>query len=232
MEKAVVNLKVDEIYSRVVRASDSQCRSRNCPGFDPSILRHSGSEGGRWSTVEYRTSKEKNPIQKSSKNASKPVKSTHLRLILGESPDFSSKVWTFIFNCGFVQGPAAVTRTPGAEPSWETGLQVKQTLRKHFCLYIISTGSKKKTNIVFANERYCSQRTCIPRVPQCLSRPNWDLPPTPSPASDSVSPPEPKRGTHSPADEGVGSPNSDDWRKSQALSLLCGTAQCSIAQGA
>jgi hypothetical protein len=27
---------------RVVRASDSQCRSRNCPGFDPSILRHSG----------------------------------------------------------------------------------------------------------------------------------------------------------------------------------------------
>jgi hypothetical protein len=30
--------------SRVVRASDSQCRNRNCPGFDPipSILRHSG----------------------------------------------------------------------------------------------------------------------------------------------------------------------------------------------
>ncbi len=28
--------------SRVARASDSQCRSRNCPGFDPSILRHSG----------------------------------------------------------------------------------------------------------------------------------------------------------------------------------------------
>ncbi len=25
---------------RVVRASGSQCRSRNCPGFDPSILRH------------------------------------------------------------------------------------------------------------------------------------------------------------------------------------------------
>ncbi len=30
---------------RVVRASDSQCRSRNCPGFDPSILRHSGIWG-------------------------------------------------------------------------------------------------------------------------------------------------------------------------------------------
>ncbi len=29
-------------FSRVVRASDSQCRRRNCPGFDPSILRHSG----------------------------------------------------------------------------------------------------------------------------------------------------------------------------------------------
>ncbi len=31
--------------SRVVRASDSQCRSRNCSGFDPSILRHSGIRG-------------------------------------------------------------------------------------------------------------------------------------------------------------------------------------------
>ncbi len=28
--------------TRVDRVSDSQCRSRNCPGFDPSILRHSG----------------------------------------------------------------------------------------------------------------------------------------------------------------------------------------------
>ncbi len=31
--------------SRVVRASDSQWRSRNCPGFNPSILRHSGIWG-------------------------------------------------------------------------------------------------------------------------------------------------------------------------------------------
>ncbi len=31
--------------SQVVRASDSQCRSRNCPGFDLSILRHSGIWG-------------------------------------------------------------------------------------------------------------------------------------------------------------------------------------------
>ncbi len=31
--------------NRVVTASDSQCRSRVCPGFDPSILRHSGIWG-------------------------------------------------------------------------------------------------------------------------------------------------------------------------------------------
>ncbi len=31
--------------SWVVRASDSQCRSRNCPRYDPSILRHSGIWG-------------------------------------------------------------------------------------------------------------------------------------------------------------------------------------------
>ncbi len=37
--------QLDEIYSRVVRASNSQCRSRICPGFDPSILRHSGIWG-------------------------------------------------------------------------------------------------------------------------------------------------------------------------------------------
>ena len=30
---------------RVVRASDCQCRSHNCPGFDPSILRHRGIWG-------------------------------------------------------------------------------------------------------------------------------------------------------------------------------------------
>jgi hypothetical protein len=28
-----------------VRASDRQCLSRNCPGFDPSVLRHVDSEG-------------------------------------------------------------------------------------------------------------------------------------------------------------------------------------------
>jgi hypothetical protein len=38
-------------FSRVVRASDSQCRSRNCPGFDLSILRHSGIRGAADDTV-------------------------------------------------------------------------------------------------------------------------------------------------------------------------------------
>ncbi len=33
------------ISRRVVRASDSQYRSRNCPGFDHIILRHSGIRG-------------------------------------------------------------------------------------------------------------------------------------------------------------------------------------------
>jgi hypothetical protein len=43
--------------SRVVRASDSQCRSRNCPGFDPSLLPTTewNLGGCRWSSVEYRT---------------------------------------------------------------------------------------------------------------------------------------------------------------------------------
>ena len=36
---------LDEIYSRVVRASDSQCRSRNCPGFYPASFDTVESEG-------------------------------------------------------------------------------------------------------------------------------------------------------------------------------------------
>jgi hypothetical protein len=64
------------------------------------------------------------------------------------------------------------------------------------------------------------QSTYIPRVPQCLSpRPISD-PSPPTPASECV-PPEPKgEWTHSPAGEGVGSPNSDYWRKSLLLCLL------------
>ncbi len=35
----------------LVRASDSQCQSRNCPGYDPSILRHSRFWGAADETV-------------------------------------------------------------------------------------------------------------------------------------------------------------------------------------
>ncbi len=46
----------------MVRASDSQCRSRNCPGFDPSILGHSGISGAADETVlNIAYKKEKNP---------------------------------------------------------------------------------------------------------------------------------------------------------------------------
>ncbi len=50
--------------NRVVRASDSQCQSYNCPVFDPSNLSDTveSERGGRWRSVEYRTWKEK--IQK------------------------------------------------------------------------------------------------------------------------------------------------------------------------
>ncbi len=37
--------------SRVARASDSECHSRNCPGFNPSILRHSGIWGAADETL-------------------------------------------------------------------------------------------------------------------------------------------------------------------------------------
>ncbi len=52
--------------SRVARASDSQCRSRNCPGFDPSNLRHSGILGASDEAVlnkvlYIRTKNPKNP---------------------------------------------------------------------------------------------------------------------------------------------------------------------------
>ncbi len=54
-------------------------------------------------------------------------------------------------------------------------------------------------------------------VPQCLSpRPNW-VRPTPLPQASP--PPEPKGvgEQHSPSGEGVGRPNSDDWRESLVL---------------
>jgi hypothetical protein len=70
------------------------------------------------------------------------------------------------------------------------------------------------------------QSTYTDRVPQCMSpRWNWDSP-TPYPqASVPLPPPEPKGGEHTRLPvRGRGSPNSDDWRKSLALCLLCARA--------
>ncbi len=47
--------------SRVVRASDGQRRSRNCPGFDPSILRLSGIWGWQMKQCWIFYIKKKNP---------------------------------------------------------------------------------------------------------------------------------------------------------------------------
>ena len=50
--------------SRVVRASDNHCRSRNCPGFDPSILRHSGIWGAADEAVHRKNQQQKICSQK------------------------------------------------------------------------------------------------------------------------------------------------------------------------
>jgi hypothetical protein len=48
--------------SRIVIASDSQCRSRNCPGFDTSILRHSEIWGAADEAVLNKVLTEKTEI--------------------------------------------------------------------------------------------------------------------------------------------------------------------------
>jgi hypothetical protein len=54
--------------SRAPRASGCQCQSHNSPGFDPSILRHSGIRGAAdeavWNNVH-----EKNPLKKNYRGA-------------------------------------------------------------------------------------------------------------------------------------------------------------------
>ncbi len=50
--------------TRVARASDSQCRSRNCIGFDPSILRHSGI----WGAADEAVLNKVHTFKKSKKN--------------------------------------------------------------------------------------------------------------------------------------------------------------------
>ncbi len=59
--------------SQVVRASDSQCRSCNCPGFDPPTQWNLG--GGRWSSVEL--------ILKKSNNIKSPFSVVWLRDLWG-----------------------------------------------------------------------------------------------------------------------------------------------------
>jgi hypothetical protein len=68
------------------------------------------------------------------------------------------------------------------------------------------------------------RKVLIKRAPQCISpRRNWDSP-NPSSASECALPPGPKGGTRHTRLRlnGWGSPNSNDWRKSLALCLLCG----------
>ncbi len=77
---------VDEIQpslwtrsNQVVRASDSQCQSRNCPGFDPSILRHSGIRGPADEAVL-------NKVQKNSKiNPPKKNSLADVSIIFGKN---------------------------------------------------------------------------------------------------------------------------------------------------
>jgi hypothetical protein len=61
----------------------------------------------------------------------------------------------------------------------------------------------------------------IPRVPQCLS-PRWNCPP-PTPSPPASVPPHPNQtgGLTRLRARGWGCSNSDDWRKSLALCLLC-----------
>ncbi len=60
--------------SLVVRASDSQCRSHNCPGFDPSFLRHSeiwGVADEAMLNIVHKKKKNKKPFKKLPKNEQK-----------------------------------------------------------------------------------------------------------------------------------------------------------------
>ncbi len=74
------------------------------------------------------------------------------------------------------------------------------------------------------------QSTYIYRAPQCMSpRRNWDSPNS-SPASECAPPlPDQRVGGRTRLRlRGWGSPNSDDWRKSLALCLLCGWFSSSL----
>jgi hypothetical protein len=60
--------------SRMIRASDCQCRSRNSSGFDPSILRHSGIWAAAdpeavLNTINSKKNKKNPPVKKKARNS-------------------------------------------------------------------------------------------------------------------------------------------------------------------
>jgi hypothetical protein len=84
-----------------------------------------------------------------------------------------------------------------------------------------------KVGSLFCNLLSCASTTCLVvkvqlGVPQCMSpRQNWDSP-NPSLASECGPPPRTGGGGHTRLRvRGWGSHNSDDWRKSLTLCLLC-----------
>ncbi len=76
--------------SQVVRASDCQCRSPNSPGFDPSILRHSGILGAADEAVFNSV-----PVHSRKKSRNPPVffLSVVLKKILFRGTCLASGVW-------------------------------------------------------------------------------------------------------------------------------------------
>jgi hypothetical protein len=82
----------------VVRASDCQCRSRNSPGFDPSILRHSGIWGAAdetvLNTVHRRKKNPKNPpVRNQNKSVSKQTLSVRIKIKVLPSNQYTLPVW-------------------------------------------------------------------------------------------------------------------------------------------
>ncbi len=117
---------------RVVRASDSHCHTRNCPGFDPSILRHSGIWRAADETVLNRVSylKRKNP-KKSPLYLSKDgscSKYYSRRLSLLSSVEILSKLtwlgWPEGEGCAWAEDPRAASwNLQRDDSSAQAGLQ-------------------------------------------------------------------------------------------------------------
>jgi hypothetical protein len=121
--------------------------------------------------------------------------------------------------------PTSVSASP---PSAPTPSQMRRmlglSLRGTSTASIIRRRGLSSSTGSPASNRWATKYLWIQSIPQCMSpRRNWDSS-NPSSASECAPRPfKPKSGgtAHSPAYEGVGSPNSDDWRKGLALCLLC-----------